>query len=56
MTRYERKWKCAVCDDLLIYDSEKCTLSCRCKTIEDYTIPQVWLNQNFRKAIDTETE
>jgi len=33
--KYLRNWRCAICDDSVIYDSEKDTLECSCGIIED---------------------
>lgn len=34
MPLYARKWDCGICDQPVIYDSEKNTISCGCSTIE----------------------
>lgn len=44
----ERKWKCAVCDNPVIYNSTKHYIVCRCGKIEDYEIPQKVLSWAYR--------
>jgi len=34
MTRYKRKWDCAVCGKPVIYDPKENTVSCDCGTVK----------------------
>lgn len=45
---FERLWKCACCNEPLIYDRLKKTMRCRCKTLYDYEIPKDLLDRHFR--------
>lgn len=45
--KYRRKWPCDVCGKPVIYDTERKTMSCGCRTI---AIPEEIVNlQNFIK-------
>jgi hypothetical protein len=40
VTKYTRRWDCAVCGKPVIYDTKEYTLSCDCETIK--IVPLAW--------------
>ena len=51
MTRYKRKWKCAVCNKDVIFDSKKKTLACGCGVY-----PCTFVNLNVFEPLEKEAE
>lgn len=55
MTKWERKWKCAVCDEHVVFNDEKHTFTCGCGTIHDHDIPANVLLRYYQVTLLTET-
>ena len=55
MVLYKRKWPCAVCGSILIYDSQTHELKCDCCTIR-LSVKPLDLATNFLKLANLEKE
>jgi len=47
MTLHKRKFTCAICGGVVIYDDERCVMRCKCREI-GCQIPEKDLMENFR--------